>query len=260
MVNFEIKEKLKFFGLSDAEAKVYYSALALEEATVDKIARSADTNRTSTYPVLEKLEKFGLISKYKKKKKTIFKAAPPEKFLEILEEKKNIMEKIIPDLKTLFEIQEGKPSVRFYEGREGLKTVLNSILKEADEVFIFGDGDSFKKAIPGWTEYYSVKRAVKNIRAKIIVKATPANIKAARELRFSENQKSKLTKIRLLPEAYPLAYSGFDVYNHKVVFYSFDKHNIAVVLENKHISRMMKIVYELLWNEAGRYEDMFFKR
>jgi len=253
----KIQAGLEHFALSVAEAKVYYAVLALEDAPVDKIARRADTNRTSTYPVLERLEKLGLVGRLKKKGKTVYRAAAPEKFLDMLEEKRERMQSVLPALKNLFALQEGKPGVQMFEGVEGLKTVMNIILNEATtEVLIVSDGESFLNKIPGWADAYLLKRSSKNIRTRLVLRASPYNIKAARNIREEKNEKAKTTKMRLLPESYALDFSGFDIYNNKVVFYSFDKESVAIVIESRVISRLMRTNFEILWNEAGRYDHI----
>jgi sugar-specific transcriptional regulator TrmB len=253
-MNQKILENLIKFGLSDTEARVYCAALALEEAAVDKISRKAGVNRTSAYPILERLKNLGLISQIKKKGKTVFKAERPEKFLHLLEEKKESINAIIPDLKSLFDISRGRPDVRFYEGREGLKTVLNSILNEAKEVCIFGESESFIKAIPGWTEAYVEKRAKRQIKVRMILRATPYAVQSIKKINSSHI--SQYLKVRMLPEAYRSDYSGFDIFNNKVVLYTFEKQNTAVVIENSYISKMMGTVFEILWEVAGRYEHL----
>jgi HTH-type transcriptional regulator, sugar sensing transcriptional regulator len=251
----KIVEKLIEYGLSEPEAKIYCSTLALEEATVDKIARHADLNRTSSYPIFERLMKMGLISQGKKKKKTVFKAARPEKLVNILDEKKEGITAILPDLKNLFDISRGRPGVSFFAGAEGLKTVLLDILNEAKEVYILGEGESFINAIPGWTEAYIKKRAGKNIKIKMILRATDYGINSIKKIRESGGLNNSL-QVRMLPEAYRIDYSGFDIYNNKVVLYSFEKDNHAVVVESPVIARMMKTVFEILWNEAEKYNNL----
>ena len=254
-----IIEELEKFGLSQIEAKVYCAVLALEKNSVDNIAKRAKINRTSCYTVLERLNNSGLISSVKNKEKTVFKAAPPEKFLEILEEKKKSIENIIPNLRSFFETRTDRADIRFYEGKEGLKTVLNMILKEAKEVLIFGDGDSFKTAIPHWTQYYSDKRAEHDIKARIILRATSQAIDSAKSLNLKNSKKSELAKIRVLPEALVATNSGFDVYGNKTIFYSFEKELLAVVVESRIISQMMKTVFETMWNEAEKYNNTLLR-
>jgi len=254
-----IIEELEKFGLSQIEAKVYCAVLALEKNSVDNIAKRAKINRTSCYTVLERLNNSGLISSVKNKGKTVYKAAPPEKFLEILEENKKSIESIIPDLKSIFDSKKNDADIRFYKGGEGLKTVLNMILREAKEVLIFGDGDSFKTAIPHWTQYYSDKRAEHDIKARIILRATSQAIDSAKSLNLKNSKKSELAKIRVLPEALVATNSGFDVYGNKTIFYSFEKEPLAVVVESRIISQMMKTVFETMWNEAEKYNNTLLR-
>lgn len=252
----KIIENLIEYGLSEHEARIYCSTLALEEATVDKIARHADLNRTSSYPIFERLMKIGLVGQGKKNKKTVFKAVRPEKLLNLLEEKKENITAILPDLKALFDISRGRPNVSFFAGAEGLKTVLSDILNEAKEVFILGEGESFINAIPGWTEAYIKKRAGKHIKIKMILRATDYGVDSIKKIRESNSGLNNYLQVRLLPEAYRIDYSGFDIYNNKVVLYSFEKDNHAVVVESPIIARMMKTVFEILWIEAGKYENL----
>jgi len=252
----KIIKNLIEYGLSAHEAAIYCSTLALEEATVDKIARHAGLNRTSSYPILERLMQMGLVGQGKKNKKTIFKAVRPEKLLNILEEKKEQITSILPDLKNLFDISRGRPGVSFFTGAEGLKTVLSDILNEAKEVCILGEGESFINAIPGWIEAYLKKRAGKKIKIKMILRATPYSLKSIKQLRASNSELNSSLSVRMLPEAYRFDSSGFDIYNNKVVFYSFEKDNHAVVVESAVITRMVKTVFEILWNEADKYNNL----
>lgn len=252
----KILKQLTNIGLSEIEAKVYLAALAINNATADKISKYAEINRTATYPVIEKLKKRGFAGQVKIKGKTVYRPVSPEKIIDFLEERKKGFENVIPELKSIFELSQGNPIVTFYEGKDGLKTVLNSILKETNEVLIFGDGDSFYSSIADWADYYSNKREKKLVKSRIILKGTPRAIKAAKALTKEGN---KFTKIRVLPESYKIDYSGFDVYNNKTILYSFSKQDVAVVIESKIISQMMRTIFEILWDIAENYNNTLLK-
>lgn len=241
------------YGLSETEAKIYCATLSLEEATVDRIARFADMNRTSSYPILDRLKDLGLVGQGKKKKKTVFKAVSPDKLFELLEEKKNHLNSIMPELKSLLAISRGRPDVSFFEGPEGMKTVLNTMLNEAKEICIVGDGENFVNVIPGWADAYIKKRAGKNIKVNIILKGSPKGIKAIKNLLASDKTVNSLLKVRVLPEVYKIDYSGFDIYSNKVIFYSFEKQNHAVVIESAVINKLMRTTFDILWETAEKY-------
>lgn len=255
-MNEKIIKNLIKYGLSDSEARAYTSALMLESAPVEKLAKNSGLNRTSLYPILERLFSLGLISQVKKKGKTVIKSVPPEKFFDLLDEKKEAVEDILPDLRSLFDISRGRPDVSFYEGQEGLKTVMNSVLNEAKELYVFGEADSFIKAIPEWTENYVKKRIDKKIKVKMILKASPFAVRTIKQIRGSSEAANKLIKVRMLPPAYKIDYSAFDIFNNKVVLYSFEKQNNATVIESNIISNLMRTVFDILWDAAEKYKSL----
>ena len=55
------EERLAVFGLSAKEAKVYLALLELGPSTMTEVARVANINRTTGYPVLETLAAKGLV-------------------------------------------------------------------------------------------------------------------------------------------------------------------------------------------------------
>jgi sugar-specific transcriptional regulator TrmB len=79
------------------------------------------------YPVLETLEKKGLVSEVQVGKKTHYEAAAPERLETYVERQKAVLvEKskrlvdIIPELKGIQRKEGERPIIKFYEGREGV--------------------------------------------------------------------------------------------------------------------------------------------
>jgi sugar-specific transcriptional regulator TrmB len=254
MEHAELIKNLVKYGFTDNEARIYCSVLALEEATVDKITRHAELNRTSSYPVLERLKRLGLLSQGKKKKKTVYKAVRPDRLFEILDEKREYVTAILPDLKSLFDISRGRPDVSFFEGPEGLKTVLSNILNEAKEISILGDGENFINIIPEWTSAYIKKRAGKNIKVRLILRGDPNTIKSIKKHLAADDQINKSLKVRVLPELYKINFGGFDIYDNKVILYSFEKQNHAVVIESHIINQTMRTVFDVLWEFSEKFD------
>lgn len=256
--NKELLGVIRRCGLDESEAKVYLALITLGDGTIHQAAKEAGLNRTSSYAVIERLKTKGLVSNIKKAGKTHLSPAKPQIFLQTQKDNCANLEKRIDDLNYLFAIARKSPGVRFYEGREGLKTVLEMIIGEAKEISIYGDGDAFKHSIPGWSEYYSEKRAAHNIKSRLLLKGTSDAIETAKKLRRNPSAKNKLSKIRVLPEGYNIV-GGFDVYNEKVIFYSFGGNNTAVVVESPIISAMLLSIFNMLWNMAEQYDKTLLR-
>ena len=130
----KFESNLKLLGLSDKEAKVYLALLELGATTVIQIAQKAGVNRPTAYVQIETLTGLGLVSSYMKGKKRFFAAEPPERLGELIELKKSEikdqqdrLQEILPELEMLFTTSGERPIVRFFEGREGIKAILNYI-------------------------------------------------------------------------------------------------------------------------------------
>ncbi|MFA6094644.1 MAG: helix-turn-helix domain-containing protein [Candidatus Paceibacterota bacterium] len=249
---------LKNGGLDPFESKVYFAALEMGDVPIHKLAKEAGINRTSAYAIVDRLKTKGLLSCVKKSSKIFVSAVSPDKLLSLQKEAVVHLEKNIQTLRNIFSVPKPDSGVTHFEGAEGMKNVFNMIINEAKEISIFGDGDSFQNSVPGIAEQYSELRVKKGIKTRLLLKGTPDSIAFAKKLRHSETSKSKLFKVRVLPESYKIV-GGFDTYAHKAIFYSFDEKNTAVVVENSIISTLMLTIFDLLWNIAEVYDHTLLK-
>jgi len=94
-------ESLRKIGLTQSEAKVYLCLLRLNHATATEISRESGVERTLCYSILQKLIDKGLVSYIYQKKIRIFNATNPRKILEDINERREEIEKIMPQLISL---------------------------------------------------------------------------------------------------------------------------------------------------------------
>lgn len=117
---------LEEIGLSEKEASVYIALLQVDAAPIHDIATKTGIKRTTVYPVLESLQKKGLVSETQKDKKVLFQAAPPERletYVErqkiLFEEKTKRLKDIIPQMKSIQREQGERPIVKSFQGHDG---------------------------------------------------------------------------------------------------------------------------------------------
>ena len=122
------------FGLSDKEAKVYASLLALGTVEASKIAAKASLNRSSTYVLLDSLAKRGLVESSRRGSIQLFTASQPEKLTEMAEAEiekftklVKVGKELIPALKALSAGDTSKPKVRVVEGGKSLKSLYEEV-------------------------------------------------------------------------------------------------------------------------------------
>lgn len=236
---------LRSVGISETEAKVYLAVLELGETTIARIAQKSGVKRTTTYLALEALKDLALVSRIKKGKKTFIYAEDPRGLEKKMEERKQTISKIIPELLSISNLIDKKPIVRYFEGTEGLKEVFKDVLKYPDqEVLAWLPRKINYKNIQAnfFDEFYVPERKKNNIWYKALI-PNSADMKR----RIDEAQKD-LIKVKTIPEAsFPVDVETLVYGNNKVCLISYEE-EIAVVIESKKIFDMMKSTFFLIWN------------
>ncbi len=228
-------DRLTALGLTKREAQTYLALLKLEEAKAGVVAEHTKEDRTNVYDSLKNLIKKGLVSKVMKNNRAYYRIAPPEKLRDYLVEKGKILNQILPELNTLYSSYEPKPVIEVYEGKEGIKTVFNDILKEGKDFVGFGATDRAHILLPEFTEMYLKDRERKNIKARQFY---PEG---------SEVLKSKLSTFKTIPKEFSGPATTL-IYGEKVaIFMWFIEPPVVVLIKNKEAARAYKNQFEFMW-------------
>jgi len=233
---------LKNAGLTNNEAMVYRALLELGPSLAGQISRKTGLHRRTVYDVTEMLIKKGLIGYILQNNRRLFQASSPEKFLDILKEKENSINNILPEMMSLFSQTKEKEETNFYKGREGLKTVLEDQLSgNTKEILILGASPLAYEIFEFYFKWFDKRRKEKKIKSKIIFN---------KEKSSKKKIKVPYSEIKYLPQQYssPLA---VNIYGDKVAIILWGKENpIAIVIKNQEISKGYKKYFELMWKIA----------
>jgi HTH-type transcriptional regulator, sugar sensing transcriptional regulator len=230
---------LRDFGLNEREAKVYLQVLKDQGETASTIAKRTKINRTTTYLELNNLIEKGLVSYIIKNNKKSFQAVEPEKFLEILEEKKQKITKILPQLKGLHKsITPFK--IEILEGKEGVKNFYKKVINTSKEVFAFGvTGNSFDLLI------FEIPHLIKEAKIKGLKLKYLANENAKSNLK---KLPKKIVEIKYLPKKISSNITTA-IYNDNIAIQSLVEDNIFILIINdKDLSLGYKNYFNYMWN------------
>ncbi|MFH0906345.1 MAG: helix-turn-helix domain-containing protein, partial [archaeon] len=192
-----IEDILIEFGLTKNEAKIYLAALSLGSLRVNEISKKTNILRTTTYEVLNSLIKKGVANYIIKSGVRYYTVVNPKELITILDRKKQKIKEILPELLNIQKYVEN-PKVEFYEGKEGLKTILDDIIKtRPKELLTIGSSkvlETLEFYFPQW-----IKRRVKcRIKARILQE----NVKSIKDLKKLD--KNNLREIRYLPKDFKI--------------------------------------------------------
>ena len=235
-----MEEYLEEIGLGKNESKVYLTLLKIGESKVNEIAKESRIYRRTVYDALNALAKKGLITYIVKGKKKYFQASDPKILLDIVKEKEDRINKILPQLSGLKEKKKQEMKAEIYTGKQALKNLIEEQI-ESGEFYGIGITDKAWETLT-FSMPHLIKKAVKKkTKAKLLV------YKEAKET--LKKIESNSIKIKSLPDAYYNPSSTL-IWKNKVSISYYGVVPTIIVIENEKINKAYKNYFNLLWEMA----------
>jgi len=242
MQDITILEKI---GLTKNDRKVYLALLELGSATVSSLVKRIGLHRSYVYDILEKLIDFGLVSFTIKNNKKFFNIDNPEKILKVLENKekekkenKKEIKKILPKLIAKQEISIEKQEAKIFLGKEGIKSVLENILRTKKDFMGFGAEGKFKDIFKWYFDNWQKRRVKLGLKYKLIYNS---KLKGKRPVK-----EQKLVEVRFLPKKYEFPATTI-IYGNNIAIIVWNEDPIVFVLESKKAVKSFLSYFEILW-------------
>jgi sugar-specific transcriptional regulator TrmB len=235
----EIINTFRGLNLTEKEIKVYLTLLRSGTLGATQIAKLSKLNRITTYHILKELIEKGLVSYVIKSGIKSFKASNPKTIIEDLKEKENKFLEILPQLEALKESVLQHATMEVYEGKEGLKTIMNDWIITKKEIFGFGT-EELNNIMGNYFPNYVQRRVENGIKIKLLLE----NSKYAKEMQLKDKKELRETKIINIDKIT----TGIYVYGNKVAFLTFEKNEpLGYIIEDKSLAKTIRIILELIW-------------
>ncbi|MDO8482410.1 MAG: helix-turn-helix domain-containing protein [bacterium] len=252
----DIKQFLVELDLNEAEIAVYLATLELGSGVASTIAKSAGLNRITAYEALKRLSTKGFI-RIRAKRNDRTKYFVPVEYSDIVAKLKSKQEEITEAIKKAealkgefeanFSSSEEKPVVLFYEGVEGIKTVLMDTLKKPiPEIISFASAESLDVGFePDFLQKYWNKRVSMGIPSRGIIPKT----ERAKQWFSEEKNKKELRGVKFIsPKNYDFK-NEIDIYGDSVGITSLTKGTEhGIIIRSASIADSLRQVFETLWN------------
>lgn len=249
----EFRKELKKIGLTDKEVAVYLACLELGPSPVQMIARKAKVVRATTYVVLDGLMQQGLVTKFEQGKKTMFAAEPPLQLKRLLEkqaeevwDKGRLLDRVLPELQVLMRTAGDRPSVRYFEGKEGLHAIrqeINMYCRPGDIIYNLTPADYLTGVFPDNEETFYRQRLAKGIRARTIFTTKSDMLRR----RWLSEDKPKLSERKFVSPSKFLWTSGITIYRERIAIGSFTGKLGGVIIESQEMADTMRSLFNLAW-------------
>jgi HTH-type transcriptional regulator, sugar sensing transcriptional regulator len=241
-----IINKLQKLGLSEKEAKVYLATLELGETNINRIATKSKISRTTTYDVINSLKNMGLVSSTIINKKKYYSATDPNFFNDKIDQEKNTLETILPELLSVSNLIDKKPKIKFYEGIEGIKEIYLDTLKYPNTpLYAWVTDKVFGVFEDEFINFYLKKRVDKKILAYVIA----PNKEIIGKYQSLDKINLRQTKIDSDPDFY--VGIEIDLYGGRKIGIMAFEEKIGLLIESEKIFKALKSIFDISWKRIS---------
>lgn len=236
-------------GLSSTEAKCYTELLKKTAWRPSDLATAINETRTNCYKILDKLVGYGLAERFDQDKKLHYRATNPSRLLQLVREQRAVREKAEQELELHAQNLMGEylktneqAGVRYFQGKEEIKTIFEEIARSKDEVL-------FVNTIAG-IDFYGYE-AMGNLRmlavnARIPRRAlTPDNKYVKIDSYSGRDARHSLTRTWLRAEDYsaPVEWGAFDG---KLYIINYAQEALGLIIDSPAIAEAFKQLFTLM--------------
>lgn len=239
-------EELRQLGWSQNEIKVYVGVLEIGSAKVDAISKRVPLPRTTIYGILKSLLEKGLVSYVIKSGVKYFIASDPRRLVSIQEEKTEILKKMLPQLEIIKQTVGEKPTIELYEGRSGIKTLFEDILKTKQTIKGYGNTQLMVELLEYYVPFYVKRRIEEKIFFQLITEPSQVGRNMQKE------DKKTLRETRFIESLKEISDATY-IYGNKIAIITLlKKEPLGILIENEQISNSQRTIFKILWDNAKK--------
>ena len=243
-----MEAELARLGITGTLSKLYIAAIELGEATIADVAARAGLVRTTAYNALMRLEEEGLVILEERNGRRYVIAEDPRVLVDRLDSRKQMLNEVMPQLRSFYNRIKGKPQIRFHEGEGGIRTALWDCLTVKGEPKVLRGILSMHELMetPGLDEMnrFIDERARRGIELKVIRSQD-------REVdKIWSSSQSQHRELRYAPPDVTLPMTMF-VYDHRVCLISSRNENYGMIIESEEFATMQRALFDTTWVQSA---------
>jgi len=250
----QFEQHLITAGLTKDEARAYETLIKKGALPASSLGRLiAISSRPLIYKVLEGLMTKGLVEK-RDEVGAIARFYPThplklkewtEKERERAEQSLTAVDGVVDKLVSEFNLSSGKPGVRYYEGRSGVRAVLNDSLSAKTPIYSYTDVEQVETHYKDLVGPYLKERERRQILKKLLLDDTTftRNLYAGAEETQSE--------VRLIEKSQNPYKVAIQIYDDKVSYVTLNPgKEMAIIIQDKEIAALQQHLFEQLYKYA----------
>jgi len=233
-----MESDLEKAGLTGNEAKVYLELLKKGPLSANELAKDIGMDRTLSYTILNNLIEKGLVNYNIKSNKKFFKATSPNHLLNPIKKKEIFIKELIPKLKNIKKVHKETIETNIYEGKEGLRTFINLVLKHKKYCAFGSTGRAFHLL-------YEIPRIVKELERSDI------NVRIIGDKKYKGTKSFTLKKFQF-KYLNTKSEATTSIFGNYVSIHLLTQKPIVILIKNREIAESYRNHFNLLWKIAKK--------
>ncbi|MDP7115430.1 MAG: helix-turn-helix domain-containing protein [Candidatus Woesearchaeota archaeon] len=233
----DIKATLGRIGLTENEIKVYLCLVDYGLSKAGKVAKITEIQRSSCYMAINSLVHKGLVSYHLEGIVKHFQATSPHRLLEYVDEQRESIKQIVPDLGKRHKLGKKEGQVRLFKGKRGVEAVFMDIIRTGVDNDVFGDDGQLRKNMPIFCEKFVRDQNRLGITTRLLSRV-------GRDVSYSKGSIYRLVDKDVVS---PVA---TNIYKDKIAIIVWTDEPEAIIIENEAAARAYKAYFEFMWKHA----------
>ena len=259
-----LKETLCQIGLTTNEANIYLTLVELGPQPANIIAKKTNLIRPTVYPILKGLQKKSLIGSFLRNGVIYFAVNDVHDLLCYVDRKKRVLDHqrdfvmdIIPRMEQLKSDCSLQPKVHYFEGEEGVETVMNDSLNSSGPIMCIDAIDKWlNSSLKEFAkDYIHTRIFIKKIPLKELIKDTPET-RCFLETAYKGGE--NYTDVMFVSGNDALFDNNVNIYDDKVAVVSLEKgFEFGVLIESAEFAKTQKSIFDLAWRGAMIHNEEY---
>ena len=245
----QLQTILEDAGFTEKEAAVYLALLELSEANVTELSEKTNLKRSIIYVLLEGLIKRGYASEIPNQKINRYQAADPSKILFNLQGLTKSFKEMLPLFKGLYNKNEAKPKIHYFENQEAIINVFRSI-NESQEAYFFSSINKLRKFIPEEVDAWvsGMRNNIYRLEGYHLIENNPEDIAWGKKVQGFNQEIRLIDKTEIID-------MDLSIFDGKVALTSIQEDKLHMVLiESEFLFNSMKLMHKYAWKSARPLE------
>jgi len=231
-------------GLTKREIKVYLALLELGSTTIGSILEKTQIPSSKIYEIINRLKDKGLVSYVKIENKRHYQAADPDSILTFLDEKRNKISEVLPELLAKQKLAKKKQSVELYEGKKAIFNLFRNLISNTKpgEIYQSFTPDIKEHSKPDLTTFYKnlqKRRAEKKLNVQLLI---PSKDKELFKQIYSKQVNPKSTKFTnfVFPQ-------GITIFRNTIILLKWAGNPSAIKIESGDMAEEFRSFFSEIW-------------